>query len=307
MLKRIFQAKLFVGFILFASIQNVAIADKTPSLTPSEEADSMIAALYARSDKLEKHVADEIKRSGGDKKTLTLLEKDVASALSDEQQLVTHQTVLSLLDAWLALDTKSFSAAPKAGRAKSKVIDYSQGRRFIETVLPLLTNNNRLKVTLMQREGDLFMQEGRLSDAAEKYGSTIHFMSSSHTLDASDIMLLRKSLTLVAALHKSKYGDRAELLLISVSFYPYYAGADEKARAPFEAIYIESGRQLIAFYAGNLKRLQGLSFSRIALKELGPELQRAIVAAGGKATEADIERENFLPNGIEKIMRGDFS
>ncbi len=268
-------------------------------LASSQETDLVVDEICARSDRLEKSVATEIKRSGGDKQTLTCLEKTVLKALANEQQIVTNQTVFSLLDAWIILDTRDFPAS-KNGKVKSRAINYAQAKRFIEAVLPLTGNRIRLKFSLLQREGDLLIQENRLGDAAQKYGSAINslYPSSNSRADVTDIMLLQKSLKLVDALHKPEYDKRAPALLLAILRYPFYTLPDEKSRASFDTIYIQAGRRLIAAYAGNLKRLKELSFRSSSLSELKPELVRAIIAAGGKAADGQAE----LPEGIDNII-----
>lgn len=283
-----------------SALADTEVTDAKPQGTSLQDANATVDMIYARSDELEKSVVEGVKASGSDEQVLTVLEKKVVAGFSDEQQIVTDKTVLSILNAWVAFDVKK-SSTPKADKIKTHTVNYDQAKRFIETALPLLTNRVRFKMALLQREGDLLNDEGRPGDAAVKYSNAINALFPTPKVDVADLTLLRKSLRLAEVLRNLKSEDRAARLLAAILYYPTYAFPDEKTRAPFEALYVQAGRQIIRVYAGNLNRLTGLSFKQSSLKELKPELVRAVIAAGGKATDVQPDP----PEGIDKIARGE--
>ena len=190
---------------------------------------------------------------------------------------VTDETVTTVVYAWTEFESPYMTGQLWKRDAQGR--RFPETRRCIERLLPMIQDRPLLEAALHQRKGYVLQTDGDAKGAVSEYTSASQILTSLQDIIAERrIESIVDTADLLSAKGDQENAEKFYLLALS---YDWTGTQDAEAYQRGKDLYLRAGRGLIDVRRNRLSALKDTYFISTALKELGPDLQKAIKLAGG--------------------------
>ena len=220
------------------------------------------------------------------------IEEEALLKRFQEDRNFTDITVLKMVSYWKTYDYKRSEATTFTDAVKTPTFD--QSRRFVQVILPYTEDRPLLRSQLFLEMSYFFRSDMNPSDPKVYVEKEVEYYKMAILIleNVQGIYEIRRLITLQNWANReqneignNKEAERLYIQILGESLF--WKSKDPLIYQQLLEIYTNAGRGLISVRKGNLKALKSTYFVPATSGTLGEELERAIVAAGGNAQDAD--------------------